>query len=59
MNNQSLIKQGQQDIVREGAFNLTPHSLSEALKLAEMMAGSALVPDQFKNRPGDVLIAVQ
>ncbi len=58
MQNQ-LVRQGQQDIVREGAFDLTPRSLSEAIQLAEMMGKSALVPEQFRNKPGDILIAVQ
>jgi hypothetical protein len=47
------------DIVREGAFDLTPRSLSEAMQLAEMMSKSALVPQQFRDRPADILIAVQ
>jgi hypothetical protein len=56
---QSLVKQGQKDIVRDGAFDLTPHSLSEAFQLAEMMSKSALVPDAFRGKTGDILIAVQ
>jgi hypothetical protein len=56
---QSLAKTGQKDIVREGAFDLTPHSLNEAFQLAELMSKSELVPQGFRNRPADVLIAVQ
>jgi hypothetical protein len=56
---QSIVKQGQQNIIREGAFDLTPHSLQEAFQLAELMAKSELVPQGFRNRPADVLIAVQ
>lgn len=56
---QSIVKQGQKDIVRDGAFDLTPHSLSEAFQLAEMMSKSALVPDAFRGKTGDILIAVQ
>jgi hypothetical protein len=54
-----LVKAGPKDIVRDGAFDLTPHSLSEAMQLAEMMAKSELVPQNFRNKPADVLIAVQ
>lgn len=54
-----LVKAGQQDIVRDGFFDLSPRSLSEALQLAELMAKSELIPQQFRNKPGDVLIAVQ
>lgn len=59
MATQSIVKAGQKDIVREGAFDLTPHSLNEAFQLAELMAKSDLVPQGFKGRPADVLIAVQ
>lgn len=40
-------------------FSLAPRDLTEAMKFAEMMASSELVPKQFRNKPGDVLIAVQ
>jgi len=54
-----LAKTGQTDIVREGAFDMTPRSLGEAIQLAELMAKSKLVPPQYQDRPGDILIAVQ
>jgi hypothetical protein len=54
-----LVKQGQKDIVREGYFDLSPRSLSEAIQLAELMAKSDLIPAQFRNKPGDVMVAVQ
>jgi len=40
-------------------FNLTPHSLQEALELARLMAESDLVPKDYRGKPGNVLIAVQ
>lgn len=40
-------------------FSLTPTTLSEAMEYAKLMAGSSLVPAQFRDKPGDVLIAVQ
>jgi len=56
---QALTKPGQKDIVREGSFDLTPHSLAEAFQLAEMMSKSSLVPESFRGKTGDILIAVQ
>lgn len=40
-------------------FNLTPKTLDEAMKLAELIANSDLAPKDFKGKPGNVLIAVQ
>src|SRR5438094_2447904 len=41
------------------SFSLSPSSLEEAMKLAELMAKSDLVPKDYQNKPGNVLIAVQ
>ena len=38
---------------------LTPSNMTEALQFAETMAASALVPPQFKNKPADIVVAVQ
>lgn len=43
----------------EQAFNLTPKTLDEAMKFAELISKSSLVPTQFRDKPGDILIAVQ
>jgi hypothetical protein len=40
-------------------FNLTPQTLSEAMQLAKLMAESDLVPKDYRDKPGNVLIAVQ
>lgn len=40
-------------------FDLTPTSLAEAKELATLMANSDLVPKDYKNKAGNVLIAVQ
>lgn len=45
--------------VRQEAFSLTPSSLGEAMKLAELIANSDLAPRDYKGKPGNVLIAVQ
>jgi hypothetical protein len=39
-------------------FSLTPTSLEEALRLADLMAKSDLVPKEYKDKPANVLIAV-
>jgi len=40
-------------------FSLVPKDLGEALKLAEMMAASDLVPKDYKGKPGNCLIGMQ
>jgi len=54
-----IMRRAETDIVREGPFDFTPRSLSEAIRLAELMAQSELVPKQFQGKPGDILICVQ
>jgi hypothetical protein len=46
-------------IRQQQTFSLAPRDLTEAMKFAEMMASSELVPKNFRGKPGDVLIAVQ
>lgn len=41
------------------SFSLQPSNLQEAMQLAEIMAGSEMVPKDFKGKPGNVLVAVQ
>lgn len=41
------------------AFDLTPRSLEEAFRLAEVLASSELVPKDFRDKPANVLVAVQ
>jgi len=40
-------------------FSLTPSNLNEAMQFSEMIAASSLVPRDFKNKPGDTLVAIQ
>jgi hypothetical protein len=42
-----------------GKFSLTPRSISEAMQLAEMMAKSDLVPKDYRDKPSNILLAVQ
>lgn len=41
------------------SFSLTPSTLKEAMQLSEIMAQSDLVPKDYRNKPGNVLVAVQ
>lgn len=38
---------------------LAPQNMSEAMEFSKMIASSGLVPQQYKNKPQDVLVAVQ
>ncbi|MCT9071223.1 recombinase RecT [Cupriavidus gilardii] len=40
-------------------FDLSPRSLDEALKFADMLADSSIVPKDFMGKPGNVLVAIQ
>lgn len=44
---------------RQPAFSLTPQSLDEALKFAEMLSKSSIVPKDYQGNAGNVLVAVQ
>lgn len=41
------------------AFDLTPTSLEEAMRMADLMADSTFVPKDYQGRPGNVLVAIQ
>lgn len=38
---------------------LAPQNMNEAMEFSKMIASSGLVPQQYKNKPQDVLVAVQ
>jgi hypothetical protein len=40
-------------------FDLSPRTFEQALTLADYMAGSEMVPKQYRGRPGDCFIAIQ
>jgi len=46
-------------IVRQERSLLQPTTIQEAMQYAEMMSKSSLVPESFRGKPGDILIAVQ
>jgi len=38
---------------------LAPQTMGEAIEFSKMVAGSGMVPNNYKNKPQDVLVAVQ
>lgn len=40
-------------------FSLAPQDLDQALKFADMLSKSNIVPKDFQNNPGNILVAVQ
>lgn len=41
------------------SFSLSPQSLDEALRFAEILATSSIVPKDFIGNPGNILVAIQ
>jgi len=41
------------------AFSLTPQTLDEAMKYADLIAKSEIVPNDYRNKPANVLVAIQ
>ncbi|MFT0547826.1 recombinase RecT [Allopusillimonas ginsengisoli] len=41
------------------SFSLTPQSLDEALRFADTLATSNIVPKDFQGNPGNILVAIQ
>ena len=40
-------------------FSLTPKSLDEAMRFADILAKSSIVPKDFSGNPGNILVAIQ
>ncbi len=40
-------------------FSLAPQNLEEAMRFAEIMSKSSIIPKDFANNPGNILVAVQ
>lgn len=47
------------DLVKTERFTLTPSSFTEAIKFAETLATSDIVPKDFKGNAGNILVAIQ
>ncbi|MNO23675.1 hypothetical protein D3C76_134800 [compost metagenome] len=45
--------------VARGSFSLAPQSLDEAIRFADYLAKSTIVPKDFANNPGNILVAIQ
>lgn len=45
-----------QDLVK---FTMEPRTLEEAMKFADIIAKSDLIPKNFQGKPGDILVAIQ
>jgi hypothetical protein len=43
----------------EATFSLSPRNLAEAMEFAKIIASSDMVPKDYVNKPGNVLVAVQ
>lgn len=52
-------KPQEQSLTIGKVFSLTPTNLDQAIKLAELIAGSDLAPKDFKGKSGNCLIAMQ
>lgn len=48
-----------QELIESQVFSMEPKTLDEALKYADLIAKSTLVPKDYQNQPGNVLIALQ
>ncbi len=46
-------------LITSSGFSLSPTSLDEAIKMAELMSASEMVPKDYQGKPGNVLVAVQ
>lgn len=44
---------------REETFSLTPRNLDEAMKYADLIAKSDIVPADYRGKPANVLVAIQ
>lgn len=44
--------------VKGGGFSLQPENLNDAYRLAEMLAGSAMIPKAYQGKPQDTLVAM-
>lgn len=49
----------QQGTAMKPAFDLSPRSLDEAMRFADILCKSDIVPKDFQGKPGNVLVAIQ
>lgn len=46
-------------VVQKPSFSLAPRDLEEALRFAEILSKSTIIPKDFANNPGNILVAIQ
>ena len=47
------------DLAIKPTFSLAPQNIEEALKFSDYLAKSTIVPKDFANNPGNILVAIQ
>lgn len=47
------------DLAIKQSFSLAPQNIDEALRFADYLAKSTIVPKDFSNNPGNILVAIQ
>jgi RecT family len=47
------------ELIPAQSFDLSPKTLDEALKFAEYLSDSSIVPKDFQGKPGNILVAIQ
>lgn len=47
------------ELTKQGSFSLTPKSLDEAMRFADALSKSTIVPKDFASNPGNILVAIQ
>jgi hypothetical protein len=48
-----------EQLATQSTFSLTPNNLQEAMQYSEILAKSTIVPKNYQNRSGDILVAIQ
>lgn len=46
-------------LTTKGGFSLAPKNLDEAMRVAEVLASSTIVPKDYQKNPGNILVALQ
>lgn len=46
-------------VAKESGFEMKPRNLDEAMKFCDIMANSDLVPKDYRNKPGNIMVAIQ
>lgn len=46
-------------LVKKEGFSLEPRNLEEAMRYADIMSKSSVIPKHYQGKPGDILVAVQ